>query len=161
VDIDQFWALIESARTQAGDQADCEAIVGEAVALLSARPAEDIIAADQRLAEIMASSYLNPLWTAAYVINRGCSDDSFDYFRGWLMLQGRTAFEAALDDPHGPADVPAVRAAVAADWTDLRHEEALYIAAEAYESATFRDLPDDLQLSRGIAPLVFGPAERG
>ncbi len=147
MDIDQFWALIESARVSAGDHADCEAIVAQAISLLSALTAEEIIAADQRLSEVMARSYLHPLWAAAYVINGGCSNDSFDYFRGWLMLQGRSVFETALAEPDGLADVPAVRAAAAADWTDLRHEQALSIAAEAYEIATGQDLPDDLPLA--------------
>jgi hypothetical protein len=28
-------------------------------------------------------------WGAAYLANGGCSDDGFDYFRGWLIGQGR------------------------------------------------------------------------
>ena len=37
-----------------------------------------------------------PLWDAAYLINGGCSDDGFDYFRGWLVDQGRETFERCL-----------------------------------------------------------------
>jgi len=28
---------------------------------------------------------------AAYIINGGCSDDGFEYFRRWLVLQGATS----------------------------------------------------------------------
>ncbi|WFE14091.1 DUF4240 domain-containing protein [Bacillus atrophaeus] len=28
----------------------------------------------------------------------GCSDDTFDYFRGWLIAQGKETFEEVLDD---------------------------------------------------------------
>jgi hypothetical protein len=34
----------------------------------------------------------------------GCSDDGFDYFRGWLLAQGKDAFERALRDPDSLAD---------------------------------------------------------
>ena len=47
----------------------------------------------------MAGSYWTPLWAAAYVINGGCSDDGFDYCRGWLILQGREVFEHVVADP--------------------------------------------------------------
>jgi hypothetical protein len=58
----------------------------------ASRPAEEIVAAQQVLWDLMAESYTNPLWAAAYVINGGCSDDGFDYFRGWLIAQGREVF---------------------------------------------------------------------
>ena len=34
-----------------------------------------------------------------YVINGGCSDDGFDYFRGWLIAQGKSVFMKALENP--------------------------------------------------------------
>jgi hypothetical protein len=38
-------------------------------------------------------------WGAAYLANGGCSDDGFDYFRGWLIGQGRKVYETVLADP--------------------------------------------------------------
>ena len=29
----------------------------------------------------------------------GCSDDTFDYFRGWLLYQGKETYEACIEDP--------------------------------------------------------------
>ncbi|MFC9245678.1 DUF4240 domain-containing protein [Streptomyces sp. NPDC057136] len=74
----------------------------------------------------MADSCTNPLWAAAYVINGGCSDDGFDYFRGWLIAQGREVFERTAADPDALAEVPIVRAS-AADGLDLACEEVLSI----------------------------------
>jgi hypothetical protein len=45
------------------------------------------------------------LWGAAYLINGGCSDDGFDYFRRWLILQGHKVFQAAIANPDSLADV--------------------------------------------------------
>ena len=47
----------------------------------------------------MNESYRWDLWSAAYLANGGCSGDGFDYFRGWLIGQGRTAYETVLADP--------------------------------------------------------------
>jgi Protein of unknown function (DUF4240) len=38
-------------------------------------------------------------------MNGSASDDGFDYFRGWLISQGRKIFEAALENPDSLADV--------------------------------------------------------
>ena len=53
--------------------------------------------------QLMAESYHWDLWGAAYLLNFGSSDDGFDYFRGWLLTQGRAIWEAALQDPDGLA----------------------------------------------------------
>ena len=99
MDMQQFWKLIEDARRQVPDPADGEEVAARAAALLSAYPRELIVAAGQVLRELMAGSYRTPLWAAAYVINGGCSNDGFDYFRGWLILQGREVFEHIVADP--------------------------------------------------------------
>ena len=39
------------------------------------------------------------LWAAVYAIRGGCGDDSFDYFRGWLIGRGEAAVLAAIRDP--------------------------------------------------------------
>lgn len=56
---------------------------------------------DQILRQMDAAAYRTDVWALAYLLQGGCSDDSFDAFRGWLILQGRAVFEAALDDPDG------------------------------------------------------------
>jgi hypothetical protein len=108
MDMQQFWKLIEDARRQVPDPADGEEVAARAAALLSAYPREEIVAAEQVLRELMAGSYRTPLWAAAYVINGGCSDDGFDYLRGWLILQGREVFEHVVADPDALADLPVI-----------------------------------------------------
>jgi len=39
------------------------------------------------------------LWAAGYVIAGGMSDDSFHYFRSWILGKGRDVFEVAMKDP--------------------------------------------------------------
>lgn len=142
MDLEQFWNLIEQARGRAADATDSEDIAEQATALLAAHEPQQIIDAQQILWDLMAASYQAPVWAAAYVINGGCSDDGFDYFRGWLITQGRTVFEQVVADVDQLADLPAVRAA-AAEGIDLENEQTLSIAWDAYEAATGEELPGD------------------
>ncbi|MFE6049234.1 DUF4240 domain-containing protein [Kitasatospora sp. NPDC056446] len=142
MDTEQFWKLIEEARAGVASPDDGDAVAERATALLARRPAPEIIAAHQTLWGLMALSYRAPLWGAAYMINGGCSDDGFDYFRGWLIAQGRATFEQVIADPDALAGLPAVRAA-AADGDDIEGEDVLGIAWQAHQAATGEELPDN------------------
>lgn len=133
--------LIEESRKHVPDTRDGSAIAGRASALLARRSAQEIIGAQQTLWDLMADSYQNPLWAAAYVVNGGCSDDGFDYFRGWLIAQGRTVFERAVADPDTLAVLPDVRAAAPEGIFDC--EEMLSIAWNAHQKTTGQELPAD------------------
>jgi len=41
-------------------------------------------------------AYTWDLWGAAYLINGGCSDDGFEYFRRWLVSRGATSMRLRL-----------------------------------------------------------------
>ncbi|MET9469563.1 DUF4240 domain-containing protein [Streptomyces sp. NPDC006544] len=149
MDKQTFWKLIETARAQA----EPDQVAERAAELLAQYPASETAAAQQVLWDLLAESYRAPLWAAAYLINGGCSDDGFDYFRGWLLTQGEAVFTAALADPDSLADHPPVRAAAAGEeGEDLEDEDALSIAWTAYASATGRELPAD-SFTIGYPPL--------
>jgi hypothetical protein len=142
MDKHQFWQLIKAARGRARHPDDTEDTARQATALLAIRPAEEIVAAQQALWDLMADSCTKPLWAAAYVINGGCSDDGFAYFRGWLIAQGREVFERMVADPDALADTPVVRAG-ATDGLGLEAEDTLNIAWNAHLTATGEQLPPD------------------
>lgn len=48
---------------------------------------------------LLNQSYTADLWEKAYAINMGCSDDCFEYFREWLISQGKDKFYLSLHDP--------------------------------------------------------------
>jgi len=139
VDAQQFWELIDTARRQIPEPADGSEVAARAAALLSMRPRSEIVAADQVLRSLMADSYRSALWAAGYVINGGCSDDGFEYFRGWLLLQGREVYERVVADPDALADLPVIRALTPGAWVEC--EDTLYIAMKAYRAATGEELP--------------------
>ncbi|MFF1644458.1 DUF4240 domain-containing protein [Streptomyces sp. NPDC058240] len=142
MDTTDFWNLIDDARAQVTDPEDAEAVVERASALLATRPRDEIVVAQQLLWDLMAASYRAPLWAAAYTINGGCSDDGFDYFRGWLIAQGREVFERVVADPDTLAELPVIRAA-APEGLEMECERTLGIAWDAHRTATDEDMPDD------------------
>jgi hypothetical protein len=94
---------------------------------------------DRILRSLISRSYTNELWAACYILNGGCSDDAFDYFRGWLVMQGREAFYNALRDPETLADIE-----LPTD-EELEFESVLYAGVTAYEEKTGEGFPDDLR----------------
>lgn len=119
---DKFWELIDQAREEAGGWEEMDSPLAEALALLEM---PDLMLWAQIFSEYQRLSYKNKLWAAAYIINGGCSDDGFDYFRAWLTAQGREVFLAALADPDSLADVDDCDG-------DVEYEDLLGVAARAY-----------------------------
>ncbi|MCB5164060.1 DUF4240 domain-containing protein [Streptomyces bambusae] len=140
MDKEQFWKLIDEARAQEPAGADGDAVARRASALLAVLPVAEITATQQVLWDLLGESYRGPLWAAAHLVNGGCSDDGFDYFRGWLILQGREAFERAVADPDTLATLPQIRAA-APTGCELECERALALAWDAHRARTGADLP--------------------
>lgn len=66
---------------------------------LAAYAPKEIKMFGQRLLDASAAAYRADVWALAYLLMGGCSDDAFDYFRDWLILQGRDVYEAVLADP--------------------------------------------------------------
>ena len=102
---------------------------------LAALPPEDILAWHLIFDEYQKLSYKRKLWAAAYVINGGCSDDSFDYFRAWLTAQGKEVFLGALADPDSLADYEACEEGV-------EFEDIMSAAIDAFEKIGEGDTDD-------------------
>jgi hypothetical protein len=135
---DEFWAVIDRA-TADRPSAPAE-VAGRAVADLATRDTQEIVAWGRHLDKVMAASYKEDLWAAAYLINGGCSDDGFDSFRGWLIAHGRTVVAGAVRDPDSLADLPAVRAA-AENGAEFEAADVLRIAEQAHQQVAGTDLP--------------------
>ena len=126
---EQFWDVIASKVIVTEDGGiDARPVVD----YLKTLPPAEILAFDRRCSRYYAESRTWPLWGAASVIHNGAPDDTFDYFRSWLIGRGREVYEAAMKDPDSLADV-ATREAI---------DDLLYCAGQvAYESVTRAEMP--------------------
>lgn len=93
---EQFWKMIESARKKSGK--DLETMHDLLLDALLKLPAVEIYRWGQYYAAYHCLSDTEPLYMAARVTGNG-GDDGFEYFRGWLIAQGRKVYMEALADP--------------------------------------------------------------
>ena len=96
MDRDSFWKIIDDARMSTDDIYDVAPAVIEHLQTLEPH---EIISFAQNMSDVLAESYRWDLWAVCYIVNGGCSDDGFEYFRAWLVAQGRERFDAALQNP--------------------------------------------------------------
>lgn len=94
----EIWNLIEESKNKTKNQ------VNYIMNTLSKMSAKDIIDFSIHFETCYRETYNSKLWGAAYIIFGGCSDDRFDYFRGWLIAQGKDLYEEALLNPDRLAD---------------------------------------------------------
>ena len=125
-----FWNLIDEARANAADIFEVAPALTDL--LLTSEP-DEIVSFAQHVKDVLAELYRWDLWAVPYIVNGGSSDDGFEYFRGWLIAQGRERFQAALQNP-----------ASIGDWAEPDEnecEEILYAAQETYEGRTGEAFP--------------------
>ncbi|AWI28085.1 DUF4240 domain-containing protein [Streptomyces tirandamycinicus] len=136
MDETEFWEIIDSTRDAAeGDPEDHADLLVER--LLQLDP-DSVLDFARHFEARYNRAYRWDLWGAATVLLGGASDDAFDYFRCWLIGQGREVFEGAVHAPDSLAEL-------LDDFDeeiDGDGEELGYAADEAYEQLTGTAAPD-------------------
>lgn len=119
-----FWKVIESTTALENEPDKQLAALHAALSKLSL---EQIESYESSFDSEMKRSFSWDLWGAAYVIHGGASDDSFEYFRCWLISKGKHVFEKVLADPDSLADIlaPDVRGI-------LEFEDFAYVARKTW-----------------------------
>lgn len=141
MDEDEFWQLVEdslaAAQARSDDIDEQQNIQYETLkAKLMTFSWQDIVKFNNRFDALYTQSYKDDLWCAAYILNGGCSDDGFDYFRAWLIAQGKKAFYDAMNNPDSLADLPQVNA----DAEYYEFEMMLSVPSHAFEEAYQADI---------------------
>ncbi|GAA0646729.1 DUF4240 domain-containing protein [Streptomyces thermocarboxydovorans] len=133
----QFWELIDAAREDAGGDPEEQADL--LVERLVQLDPESVLDFARHFESRYHRAYTWDLWGAAWVLLDGASDDAFDFFRCWLIGQGREVFEGAL---HNDPDELAELLDDFDEEIDGDGEELGYAADEAYEQLTGTVAPD-------------------
>ncbi|MFI6488241.1 DUF4240 domain-containing protein [Streptomyces sp. NPDC050564] len=146
MDETEFWELVDTTREAAeGDPEEQADLLVERLVQLDPDAVLDFA---RHFEARYNRAYRWDLWGAAWVLLDGASDDAFDFFRCWLIGQGREVFEGAVHDPDSLADL-------LEDFDeeiDGDGEELGYAADEAYEQLTGVVAPD-----LGIPPATAEP----
>jgi hypothetical protein len=134
MDSSTFWAIIdEAAKKSKGDQDKFLSIAGKK---LKALGPDGIVGFQSELRRELHRLYSWEVWGAAYLWMGGCSDDGFEYFRLWLIAQGKETVEKILKSPDDLATLKVD------DPEECEFESLLYLASEIYEEVAEDEMPD-------------------
>ena len=136
MDEEQFWAIVQTAVDEAGDDEDeyLEVVKRE----LSKLSLKEMIGFRLRTDKLLYDSYTSEMWCAGYLMNGGCSDDGFEYFRLWVISRGRKVYEAAMANPDNLIDYIDDDA----EMDFFEFELFWYVALEAFEEVVDAELYD-------------------
>ena len=126
-----FWEIVEMAKKKSGSDLDSRPEALKSI-LVELTP-EEIRRFDFEYRTKLIQAYRWDLWGAEYLINGGCSDDGFDYFRDFLISEGKAVYDAALANPDSLAALE--------DIEDVDLESYRYAIDEAYEDLTGGEMP--------------------
>ena len=130
----EFWTIVAASRpSSAGGQEEQSQLLLQRLIQLSP---EEVVSFKQRLDEQLDAAYRWDLWGAAYLLLGGCGDDSFEYFRLWLIAQGQETFARVLAEPDALALV-----APPEPEEQCEFELFAYVAFDAYEQLTDGEFP--------------------
>jgi hypothetical protein len=118
---ERFWSIIGDAREGNAASAHPKALSR----VLSLLGDEEVSAFGHMFYEKLCALNFWRLWAAGYIIAGGMGDDSFHYFRSWIIGKGKDLFDAAMKDPDGIGP-----------WIDDRevdNESLEYVAVEIME----------------------------
>lgn len=145
---DEFWALIDATRPAEPDpDVHAQAITRA----LAAEGAGATVAFQRHFDAAHDALYRWDVWGAIYLLRGGCSDDSFDYARAWMVGEGRATWERVAADPEAWAvtlvdDVVANGEELSECLQERGFDDAeslLYAAGTAHEQLTGEWTPVD------------------
>lgn len=128
-----FWEIISKSLEKSHSQNSQE---DRLIELLLELTPQQMIGFRLRTDKLLYESYTSEMWCAAYLMNGGCSDDSFEYFRCWVISLGQQIFEKSLNRPDTLIDF-------VQDHQDIyEFEDLWYVAIRAFEKKTGKNLFD-------------------
>ena len=136
MDEEQFWTIVQTAVDEAGDDEDEYLEVAKRE--LSKLSLKEMVGFRLRTDKLLYDSYNSEMCCAAYLMNGGCSDDGFEYFRLWVISRGRKAYEAAMANPDNLIDY----IADGAEMDFFEFELFWFVALEAFEESVDAELYD-------------------
>ncbi len=133
MDEDLYWSIIDNSLKKTANQDEQEPSLVEELSNLSPK---QIIGFQLRTIRFLIDLYTSDVWCAAYIMNGGCSDDGFEYFRCWVISRGRDVYNKAKENPDN------LISEVNGASDSYSFEGFLYVALDAFKSKTGEDAHD-------------------
>lgn len=133
LDEDLFWQIIDKSLKNAKDQNSQEQYLIREIEKLSPK---EMIGFRLRTDKLLYDTYTSEMWCAGYIMNGGCSDDMFEYFRNWIISRGKETYYNAKENPDS------LIREVTEELDYYEFEGFWYVALNAFKKKTQKDLYD-------------------
>ncbi|WP_228442463.1 DUF4240 domain-containing protein [Chryseobacterium indologenes] len=91
-----FWNIIDNSLKNTNNQKNQEVFLINEIEKLTPK---EIIGFRLRTDKLLYDTYNSKMWCAGYIMNGGCSDDGFEYFRNWVISRGKDVYYKAEENP--------------------------------------------------------------
>jgi len=91
-----FWNIVDKSSENNNNQQDQETFLIREIEKLTPK---EIIGFRLRTDKLLYDTYNSKMWCAGYIMNGGCSDDGFEYFRNWVISRGKDVYYKAKENP--------------------------------------------------------------
>lgn len=133
LDEDMYWQIIGNSLRNKNGQDEQEQFLIKEIEKLSPK---QMIGFRLRTDRLLYDTYNSEMWCAGYIMNGGCSDDGFEYFRNWVISRGKATYYKAKNHPDNLINE-------VIDGADMYEFESFwYVALDAFKHKTGKDLYD-------------------
>jgi len=133
MDEDQFWKVIKISKDKSGnDFEQQQEVLSKELSRLSP---DEIISFANRFRFFRGQANTWELWGAIYIIQGGCSDDSFNDFREWVIGQGKDFYYKTINDPESLVEVDNDKIEEV-EWEGLG-----YVPSTVFKEITGKEMP--------------------
>lgn len=133
LDENRFWDIVAHSLQGNPNEFEQEQQLVQEISKLSPK---EMIGFRLRTDKLLYETYTSEMWCAGYIMNGGCSDDGFEYFRNWVISRGKEVFYRTKENPDS----------LISEVTDDRYEYDFegfwYVALDAFKTTTGQDLYD-------------------
>jgi hypothetical protein len=142
-----FWNIVNLSVKNTNNQDSQERFLVKEIEKLTPK---EMIGFRLRTDKFLYDTYNSEMWCAGYIMNGGCSDDGFEYFRNWIISRGKETYYKAKENP----DSLISEFVEGEEYYDF--ESFWYVALTAFENKTGKELydyiSDDFKTNEGNYP---------
>lgn len=124
---EDFWHIIEKAGCP--DLCSVEDQCGRITDVLKSKPKAELVAFENIRHSLLLKAYTWPLLKASFIVLSHASDDIFEDFRHWLILNGKERFYRGIDDPDSTVEFMNVEDA----FEEINGEPLLFACENAWK----------------------------
>ncbi len=128
-----FWNIVDASVKNTKNQDEQERFLVKKIEKLTPK---QMIGFRLRTDKLLYDTYNSEMWCAGYIMNGGCSDDGFEYFRNWIISRGQDTYYKAKENP----DSLISEFVEGEEYYDF--ESFWYVALTAFENKTGKELYD-------------------